>query len=434
MLKLEHTDERLTRRTGLILVNRFGDKINLPQKINRAFREPGSNRGMEASEFVLSIAEMLIDGATCLEDIRLFENDEGYKEMAEVYHYPTSDAIGDWLRRHGGRDGEKRLWSVLSSLVQSGMTGGISSGLTLDIDGTLIEADKGDAEFTYKGFRGYHPLLGASLELGLFVGSRFQQGNAAPQADLVKFIEEDCLKNMPGTFTTIRSDSAGYNSDVINYCFDHHLRFSITSDHDVAVMEAINKIPESEWHQGKNDDGSMASYQVAETVHSLEKTTDSFRLVVKRSKDTHQQDLFNGPYRYWIIATNIPQREKDAQGIIHFQNQRGEFEKMIGELKHHYGLDHFPCGQFDANSLYFTIGILAFTLVQLLKRDYFGPEWKKKSVRSLRYYWLHVPSRIVSHARYIIAKVAMSRVLFEQLLRIYLQLCLARAAEPISSA
>jgi hypothetical protein len=71
-LKLERTDEHLTRRTGLILINRFGDKFNLAGMINRAFREPGSNRGLAASEYVLPITEMLIDGATCLEDIRLF--------------------------------------------------------------------------------------------------------------------------------------------------------------------------------------------------------------------------------------------------------------------------------------------------------------------------------------------------------------------------
>jgi hypothetical protein len=41
-----------------------------------------------------------------LEDVRLFEDDEAYKEMAEIMHYPTSDALGDWLRRHGGPDGE----------------------------------------------------------------------------------------------------------------------------------------------------------------------------------------------------------------------------------------------------------------------------------------------------------------------------------------
>jgi len=421
-LKLEHTAERLTRRTGLILINRFGDKINLPSQINRAFRSPGSNRGLEASEYVLPVAEMLIDGATCLEDIRLFENDEAYKEMAEVRQYPTSDAIGDWLRRHGGTDGEQRLWTVISSLIHT--MAGDGSGLTLDIDGTLIEADKGDAEFTYKGFRGYHPLVGGSVDLGLFTGSLFQHGNLSPQEGLVGFIDQ-CRKNMPGTFTIVRSDSAAFNSHVINYCCANNLQFSITADHDVAVMDMIRHIPENEWNQGKYSDGTTAEYQVAETVHSMGHTPGSFRLVVKRTRRTAQHDLFEGPYQYWVIATNIAQKDKDAQSIIHFHNGRGEFEKMIGELKSHFGLDHLPCGQFSANSLYFTIGVLAFTLVQLLKRKYFGPEWKKKSVRSLRYHWLNIPSRIVSHARYTVVKVAIAPFLFQQLLEIYLKLCLA---------
>lgn len=206
-VKIERTDERLTRRTGLILVNRFGEKVKLASKINRAFREQGSNRGFDASEYVLTIAEMMIDGATCLEDVRLFENDEAYKELAEVRHDPTSDAIGDWLRRHSGSEGERRLWSAISSLMQT-ISGG--SGLTLDIDGTPIEADKGDAKMTYKDFRGYHPLVGGSVELGLFAGSRFQHGNAVPQQELVSFIDQ-CMTNLPGTFSTIRLDSAGYN-------------------------------------------------------------------------------------------------------------------------------------------------------------------------------------------------------------------------------
>ncbi len=423
-LKLEHTEERLTRRTGLVLVNRYGDSIKLASKINRAFREPGSNRGLPASEYVLTMTDMFIDGATCLEDVRLFENDEAYKEMVEVKGYPTSDAIGDWLRRHGGTDGEKRLWSVTASLIQ---TIELGSHRTLDIDGSLIEADKGDALMTYKGFRGYHPLLGGCVELGLFVGSQFQQGNAVPQAELTNIIDQ-CRMNVPDTFSIIRSDSAAFNSTVINYCFVNGLGFSITADHDCAVMEAISKIPENDWIGATYEDGVPADYQVSETVHVMNDVSTPFRLVVKRTKSTRQEDLFTGGYKYWIIATNIPHAEKDAQAIIHFQNKRGEFEKMIGELKHHFGLDHLPCGQFSANCLYFTIGILAHTMIQLLKRHYFPDDWRKKSIRSLRYHWLHLPSRIVSHARYIVAKVATTPLIFEQLLRIYLALCLAAAS------
>jgi hypothetical protein len=311
----------------------------------------------------------------------------------------------------------------MSEMLET-MTGG--SSLTLDIDGTIIEADKGDAQMSYKGVRGYHPMLATCTELGVFVGSRFQHGNAAPQEDLVSFIHQ-CEKSLPGRFTTVRSDSAAYNHLVINDCFRSHRRFSITADHDSAVMEAIDKIPRNAWKTGLNPDGTAADYHVAETVHTMKDTAQAFRLVVKRSRRTHQTDLFEGNYHYWIIATNIPVQEKNPQAILDFHNGRGEMERLIGELKHHYNLDHLPCGQFGANGLYFTIGILAFTLVQLLKRHYFGADWKRKSIRSLRYYWLHLPSRIISHARYTIARVATPWCIFEQLLAIYLRLLLAPA-------
>ena len=84
--------------------------------------QPGYLRGLDASDFVLASSEMIIDGATCLEDIRLFENVKAYKEMAEVRHYPSSDGVGDWLRRHGGTDIEDRLWTVSSSLTSNTVT------------------------------------------------------------------------------------------------------------------------------------------------------------------------------------------------------------------------------------------------------------------------------------------------------------------------
>ncbi|MDG7001333.1 MAG: transposase, partial [Nitrososphaerota archaeon] len=123
-----------------------------------------------------------------------------------------------------------------------------------------------------------------------------------------------------------------------------------------------------------------------------------------------------------IVATNFSQEEKGAQEVIHFHEKRGEMERMIGELKNHYNMDHFPCGQFSANSLYFAIGVFAFNLVQLLKQHYFGAEWRTKTLRSLRYYWFHLPSRLVFHARYMIARVATCLECFKQLDEAYLKL------------
>ncbi|MGC8595834.1 MAG: hypothetical protein ACP5MI_09555 [Candidatus Kryptoniota bacterium] len=68
-LRLERTEERLTRKTGLVLIDRFGKKVNLGNRIDRQFGRPGSNRGVGASEYVLTLTEMLIDGAMHLEDV-----------------------------------------------------------------------------------------------------------------------------------------------------------------------------------------------------------------------------------------------------------------------------------------------------------------------------------------------------------------------------
>ena len=80
-LKLERTEQRLTGKTGLVLIDRFGKKINLANRIDREFGGPGSNRGKAASEYVLTVTAMLIDGAVHWEDIIDFEEDEAYKQM-----------------------------------------------------------------------------------------------------------------------------------------------------------------------------------------------------------------------------------------------------------------------------------------------------------------------------------------------------------------
>ena len=50
---------------------------------------------------------------------------------------------------------------------------------TLDIDATAILAEKKEAEMTYKGFRGYMPIVGHLAENGLVVYEEFRQGNTS---------------------------------------------------------------------------------------------------------------------------------------------------------------------------------------------------------------------------------------------------------------
>lgn len=85
---------------------------------------------------------------------------------------------------------------------------------------------------------------------------------------------------------------------------------------------------------------------------------------------------------------------------------RGSMERRIGELKHQLNLDKVPCGQFEANCLYFTVGLLAYNLLQMLKLLGLPEEYHNKSVRTLRYQLLKLAGKVIFHARYLVVQIA----------------------------
>lgn len=204
------------------LVEEIVEKLYIREKIDELFGRPGSNGGIKASDHVMTLVYMFIDGALHLEDVRHLQSDEAFKEILKEMKLPTSNAIGDWLRRNGGKASEKKILSVINQLLK-----GLSKdGHTLDIDATIIESDKGDSGKTYKGSYGYQPLLGIISENGMAVGSDFREGNVSPQSGIVEFIKS-CRKTYSKEIKIIRSDSAGWQKEVVDYCQESEVKESI---------------------------------------------------------------------------------------------------------------------------------------------------------------------------------------------------------------
>lgn len=92
--------------------------------------------------------------------------------------------------------------------------------ITLDSDAALIEADKYESKKTYKGFRGMQSLMGFIYETGGCIYEEFRNGNTSPSEGILKqllkthkYLNKRCVK-----IKNFRSDYAGYQSFVINYC------------------------------------------------------------------------------------------------------------------------------------------------------------------------------------------------------------------------
>ena len=419
--QLKHSLELITAKAGLLVCDAFQKYINLPELIDLTFDKPGSNRGFPHSKYVTTRLQMFHDGASQLEDVSELSEDKALQKMIDVDNYPTSDAIGDWLRRQGQSNGVENLWKVMKQLFVN-IPG---KNFTLDIDATIIEANKGDAVKTYKGTVGYQPMLGIIAENNITVFTEFRKGNSSPQLGIVQFIEK-CQENTANRISYVRSDSAAFQKAVVQYLVKEEKFYSITARQTESVLKRISEIPEEAWERGIDEQGLKTGYYIAEIDYAFIGKRKSSRLIVKRERKGSQLDLYDpSEYRYWSIITNLPSESYSTNQVVLTHQMRGQMEKTIGELKHHCGLDHLPCGQFSANAMYFTIGILAANLLQLLKQDTFFEGYIKSSIKTFRHKLIHLPARVIKHGRMLFIKIVCSVEKFKLIESAYLRYSLA---------
>jgi hypothetical protein len=315
---------------------------------------------------------------------------------------PSLSTFGDWLVRQGGSGGVEAMVGVSEEVA-----GEIGKRLaiqeyTLDVDATVIEAEKKEAQWTYKKIKGYQPILGFLAESGVCLTHEFREGNVAAQSGALEFFKR-CLRLCP-RIRYLRSDSAFYQAAVIDECEERGIGYTITADQDAAVKEVINTI--SDWKVLLDRDGEETDREVGTAIHTLGKGKAVFRLVVERWRDP-QLSLFSPQgYCYYAIASN--RDELSAEEVVWFHNQRGQAENLIKELKIGFGMEQMTSGDFAANALWFALGVLAYNLTQAQKLLFMDEGWRSKTIATLRWQLIETAGRLVRHGRRLILRLATS--------------------------
>ena len=404
--KLAATDESLTAHGGLALFGEYLRSMGVAGLIDHELPRPGSAAGYAPSVHVVPQVLMLAGGSRTLEDLRVLRKDAGLRTLLQLEEMPSSDATGDWLRRMGSKesDGLAGLQRVNRCLFRRLLRQDDRTAYTLDIDATQIVAEKREARYTYKGEKGYMPLVGHIAELGLVIGHEFREGNAAPAAGNLDFLQA-CERNMPKRargsgkrIAAVRADSAAYQAAIFNWCEETGKVFAIGADQDAAVKAAIATVPESAWKPFR--DG-----KIAETVHCMNKTNKAFRLIVMRR--AQEQDLFESgsPWRYHAIASN--RTNEDAATTMEWYSQRGDAsENRIKDLKIGFGMDYMPCGTFEANAVFFAIGALTYNLYLGFRSDTLDGGWERAQVQTVRWRLFQTAGKVVRHGRQLFLKIS----------------------------
>ena len=176
---------------------------------------------------------------------------------------------------------------------------------------------------------------------------------------------------------------------------------------NLSVKQAIKTIKPSQWKAKKLNKDKEGYREIAETIHTMSKTKTSFRLIIQRHKKINrpkgviesQPSLFEDDpvfYHYHVIATNST---LSAEDVIAFYNKRGQEENLNKEVKYGVGMNKMPCGDFDANKVWFRLGIMAYNLLLILKQIGLPDSWKRKTAKTLRWNFFQIASKFICVAR-----------------------------------
>ena len=431
--KLKPSNEAITSQSGLLAPLQLMQSLGFAHRIDRYFPAPKRKSGFPASTYIQSIILLLHSGGTRLDDMRTLRNDAALVSLLDIPCFPSSRAVGAWLHRMSKEQGvAKAQQAVNQHLLQAAL--GNCKSLTLDIDATEVIAHKSTALWTYKGNKGYMPMLGHIAETGQVVAYDFREGNVPPSKDNLAFIQH-CVQSLPEgfAFKALRADAASYQKNIIKYCDQQNMKYAIRAKMSSNIKDMIKQIADTDWQPILDNSGKATGQSTSRTVHCIGDYEKSFCLVIQRQAKTGQLEIEledvnneigandeyqNQHYIYRCIATNMD--AKTDFEIIDWYNQRAECsENKIKELKCDFGADDLPCSDHQANGLYFFICILAYNLFVLMRA--LAPtilrNYRAKRVRWLVY---RIAGKVVCSGRQLCVNItAVGYEILEQLVAIF---------------
>jgi hypothetical protein len=426
---MERSEDEVTARAGLIMFNGFMKAMKIEDIINKHMPVPGSNRGLRAWEYIRPLTLMQYGGGRHIADLRELREDKILQKAAGLKGIPSDSGTGDWLLRIGKGDGITGMDKVHREADIKMLKMDNNEEYTLWADPTIIDlGDKDYAEMLYTGQEGDRPILVGLKELPIFVHHKYRKGNAMGGTKEALQNGFEVVEAAGKKIKHTACDSEFYNAEAINFLRGKNsTTFTIVADKDAAVREVIKVIAEEQWRPYHNIEGMKTNREIAVTVHAMN-ATDAFSLVVMRWKK-EQPSLFEPDgYFYHAIATNL-EAEAEAAIMIHNEsvpdacravwqyNERAQMENYLKELKIGVGMEQMPCGEFEANAMYFSIGVLTYNLMIAQKYFVIQEGMQNSTIATLRWKLVHIAAWIAEHSNRVRLKIATTLEKFNHYLR-----------------
>ncbi len=468
-LEVETQKMSLSGLAGLPIYLDLAHVVGLRDAIAEHVHVRSGSQGWTDAQMLTTLILLNLAGGQCVEDLEKLENDQGFATIlhrTETFGMKRSerrglerrwrkstertvpsvsamrrylaafhDAAQESLREEGHAfipspgDALSGLWMVNALCVAFLQRQHAEATATLDMDATLIEAHKQEALCCYKKFRAYQPLNTWWAEQQVVVHSEFRDGNVPAGFEQLRVFKRS-LESLPEGVKEVllRSDSAGYQWDLLRYCAEGRnerfgvIEFAVSADVTAAFRQAVYEVPEQDWHplqryvQGRLADSDQQWAEVCFVPQGAghKKSGPSYRFLAIREPlrqlelegmESDQAELpfptisyaESRRYKLFGVVTN---RDLPGDELIRWHRERcGKSEEAHAVMKEDLAGGRLPSKLFGANAAWWGAMILALNLNSLMKRLVLGAGWVTKRMKAIRYRIINLPGRLVDHAR-----------------------------------
>ena len=420
--------EASTPWSGASLLVDLYRKLEMNELANRVLPAKKSAKGLQPGQTVESFILLSALGGENNEDMQRLRDDTGLAGILG-YQPPAPETARQWLDRFhdeslligkplqgsfipeesaalaGLREMNKRIiWSYIKN-VNSG------SVVTLDVDTQLVETYKAEAQYCYEHYKAYQAMKVVWAETMLVVNDEFRDGNVSAGKDIKRIVDESVDMLPPGEWRIrIRSDSAAYETDTLDYWDGKHWEFAVSADMFPQLKKEIERLPENAWRLWKIEDkGIIREWaDVPFVPHRKYEKKDSplYRYVALRVRQ-RQGELFHDgtSIRHYAIVTN--RWEMDGAALIEWQRAKaGTVEQAHHILVSDLASAVFPSYRHGANAAWLRLQVITYNLLELLKKAALPEEYHKAHPKRLRFAVFTVIGKVVSHAGQTLLRIA----------------------------
>ena len=318
---------------------------------------------------------------------------------------------------------------------------------TLDMDATLVETNKSEALYSYKGFKSYQPLNTWWAEQGVIAHTEFRDGNVPAGFNQLRVFQEalDCLPEGVDK-VRLRSDTAGYQHNLLKYCCKEEnerfgkIEFAIGCDVTSEFKKAVSEIPDRDWTtftkkvNGKEIETGKEWAEVCFVPNAIghSKNGPEYRYLATREKMQEQLNLpgmdeekeYPFPtismdtkkYKVFGIVTNM---DWEGQKLISWLYKRcGKSEEAHSVMKEDLAGGKLPTDDFGSNAAWWWIMILALNLNAAMKSLVLGKSWVPKRMKAIRFSLINLPGRVMERSRELLIRVSRNRSIYDWLVKI----------------